>query len=366
MKRTLIIIFLFQLISCASPQKHFSKGNYQKAFDAALNDLQKKNDRKLKQILNRSFEEIVRDKSYRIDNLSASRHLEDWEDAFALYQELINDYDDGHRFLLPKYDTIIDKLIDENELLALLISDRFEEMAFNSMEDYERHYDKFAAQSANRYFNKILYYEPDYPGIDSLLDYSYLAGVINYLVDVNTWDFTYQFDIDQEFSQLRNKSWGYYQVFYNTIISNVDCEIDLNFQELSIIETASQTHSERFTKEIQDGYKTVTDTSGVSSQVPRYIEVEGFVSTLATTKNYEWRINMMVDRYSDYCNISGRTFTSIKSLTKNEYELSGDERAIPGHYKNTGSAEYDHSDRKIAKDMIRDLYRQVSNHLNIR
>jgi len=355
------------MLSCASPQKHFSKGNYEKAYSSALKELQKKNDRKLKQILNKSFNEIYKDKSYRIDNLSTRRELKDWEKAFDLYQELITDYDDGRRFLDSKYDTIIDGLIDDNELLALRITDAYEDLAYASLDDYHRHFDKFKAQDANNYFNKIAYYQPEYPAIDSLIDFSFYAGVINILIDVNIWDHKYQWDVDEKFSQLKNKSRGFLQVFYNTIIPNPDCEVDLNFDNLRIIKSESQTNRETFSKQIQDGYETRTDTSGHTTQVPKYKQIEGYVTTLVTTVDYNWRVNLMVDRYTNYCKLNTNVFNSNKKITRNSYDLNGDLRAIPEHYKtDTGIENFDADEKQVIRDLIRDLYQKVSSHLNLR
>jgi hypothetical protein len=354
-------------MACATPQKHFSKGNYQKAFNTSLKELEKKNDRKLKQILNRSFGKLLEEKTYSINNLSASRKLQDWEKAFALYEDLVADFDEADRFLDSEYDTIMNRLIDDRELLALSIADNYEEMAFNSMEDFERRNNKVDAQEAYKYFNKLAYYQPDYPELSALIDEAYDAGLIHMLIDVNTWDYKYQWDIDQQFRQIENESRNFVRLHYNRIVPEVDCEVDVNFDNLRIQESRAQSKTESFTKLIQDGFETVTDANGNTTQKPKYIQIEGFLTTYTNSRRYEWHVNLMADRFSKYCDLNPRTFVSSQTVSRNEYQTSGDLRAIPDQYKlNSNQNDYDLSENRIVDELIRDLYNQIVNHLNIR
>ena len=70
-------------MACSSPQKSFEKGNYEKAFNGALSDLDKRNNsRQNKVLLNKSFEELLYENSRANYKLIQSGFVEDLEKVY--------------------------------------------------------------------------------------------------------------------------------------------------------------------------------------------------------------------------------------------------------------------------------------------
>lgn len=362
-----ILLACMLVLSCATPQKHFNKGNYDKAFTGSLKDIRSKNDRKTKQLLNNSFDALLKENNLKIAELTSEYDLRKWEKAHELYDELIDKYYEADRYLKPVYDTLINALADERDLLAFSIADNYAQRGYDNLEDFEDSGDKYEAQQAFLNFKKVENYQPEFPEINDLLDYTYEEAVVDVVIDVNTWNYRHEWEIKRQFRQLKNHSNPFLKVHFDGIIANPDCEIDLNFDDLRVSETRGRSGSQRFSRQIQDGYETVVDTSGNTVQRPRYIQVEGYVNSLVTTINYDWNVNLLVDRYSNYCNISPRYFNSRVAVNFEEYEISGDPRAVPDQYKvNNSPVNYDINDRRVIEDLISNLYYQIENHLNLR
>ena len=100
--RLLLFCLLGVLIvmSCASPQKSFDKGNYLKAYTSAVKDMKKgKKSRKTASILNQSFNELIKEKTASAENYLSSNDIEDWEEGYEDYVDLLELYDKGHQYI---------------------------------------------------------------------------------------------------------------------------------------------------------------------------------------------------------------------------------------------------------------------------
>ncbi|MEM9549080.1 MAG: hypothetical protein AAGA77_24040, partial [Bacteroidota bacterium] len=153
---------------------------------------------------------------------------------------------------------------------------------------------------------------------------------------------------------------GFVQIVYDNNSIKSDCEVELDFSRLDVDER-SENSSRNYTKEILDGYRTETDTSGNSVQVPIYKEVSGTVTTRRITKTVSWRVDVEINRSTNNCDLREERFTEEVEDKIEIYELSGDERAIPNEFKDSSNQELKDTDDMV-EDLIDDLYRRVRNY----
>lgn len=354
-----VFLSLIIFMGCVSPQKHFTKGNYQKAFNGALKELNgDKNKRKNKVLLNKAFQRMLEEADVQFQNLSTSHSLEQREDALYLYEPVISSYRNGRSYLNAEYDLEIDQIENEVANLEYSLAEEYFLEGQRGMESFDKYYDKYAAQDANRYFNKSREFRFEHESLDSLLDWSFRAGLIHIVIETNAWDFQYNWRIDNQFRNIINQSRGFRVVHYENLLSNADCYVDINFNNLEVIDSESF-YNESFTEEIQDGYKTVVDTSGHSSSVPNYITVQGTVKVNTTTRQYNWRVLSTVRKMSNYCSLDTRQFGAQKQETIETYEFSGDSRAIPNRFKNQLPQNFKDNEDRIIESLIADIYRDI-------
>jgi len=346
-------------VACASPQKNFRKGNYEKAFSGTLKNLEKGgSDRKDKQILNKSFNELL--KRYKNENsdLAQTNHIEDWEDSFVAADELIAKYNSASRFLDSDFDTPLESIILDNEELGSQIADNYFELANMSMGDFNASGDKLAAQDAFLMYEKVKYYDRklQYADINNLLEGALEAGTIIVIVDADTWELSYGWDVDRRFDDVeRIRAGNFYAVYFEENIDNSDCFLEVDFGSLNIRESEGSS-TERFTERIVDGYETVTDSSGTTRN-PIYKNVSGTVTILRQEVLYEWDARVRTRSYTDYCDFRNNSFDSRITDRRERYQISGDERAIPDRYKTNGT-DFNFSESEVVDDLIDDIYNQ--------
>ncbi len=355
-------IFLYVFISaCSSPQKSFDKGDYEKAYKSALKNIKKgKKSRKDKVLLNKSFNELVKQKSNEAERYLRSNDLGDWEMAYLEYDDLLDLYYDGKVQLDNSHDARLAIIQREQDTLGVDIARNYYELGSMSMDGYYEEYNKAYAQDAFLYYEKTALYDADYPAIDSLREDAFDLAVVNVLVEVNApFERIYEWEIDRRFSDIERESEGFYEISYERNLTNVDCTLEVDFS--SIDSYASEDRSaQRFSEEIEDGYETRVDTSGNSTRVPLYRTVTGEVTTIREILTYRWRVAVSVFGSRDFCDFRNRNFETQEETFRERYEISGDRRAIPSGYESS-RGDFDDED-DIVDEMIDDLYREISNY----
>ena len=356
-----LLCTIILLSSCASPQKSFSKGNYEKAYRLALKNIKKgKKSRKDISVLNNAFNEIVKEKSNTIDKYIASNVIEDWEEAYTEYSELIDIYYDGRQYLDKDYDVIMRKREADASDLKDDLAIHFREMGDDRLDDYFATSNKLLAQEAHRFYSKTQYYNPSYEDIDELLITSFENAVVHVFVEAESiWEHSLNWEIDSKFSNLERQSGGYYQVSYESNQALADCFLDIEFSGVDDTR-AERRNTERYSQQVEDGYETRQDTSGNTIQVPKYITVTGEVTTVREIFNYRWRVRVQADGPNAYCDFNSRSFDAEREVIVESYETSGDSRAIPGTYTNDS---FDWRDEEnILEEMLDELYNEIESY----
>ncbi|NNK89361.1 MAG: hypothetical protein HKO89_02025, partial [Saprospiraceae bacterium] len=256
MKYPFIALVLLFLLSCASPQKQFKKGNYEKAYKGALKELEKQQDsRKNKNLLNKAFKELVFENQTDGRLLLKSGMIEDWESAYRKNNDLLELFENGRRYVLKKWANRMDSLEVFNSGLKSDIAENYWQLGLDNAENYNVSFDKFAAQEAHHYFLKADEYNYKDERIDSLLQVSFEQGLIHLLFETDVWDMNYNWLIDNRFRNIIHESHDFLMVHYENNLSYADCRIDINFNNIDRRDRDYMT-TENFSKEIQDGYDT--------------------------------------------------------------------------------------------------------------
>ena len=361
-KVLLLSLLTFVLVlSCASPQKSFDKGNYEKAYKQAVKNVAKgSNKRKDRTLLNKSFNEILKEKSDNIDRYASSNVIEDWEEAYKEYESLIDLYYDGKRYLDKEYVTLMGQKETEQQQLQNDIAQNYLELGHMKMDQYESNGNKRFAQEAHEYYTRTQYYDPYNDTIDALLVSSYESAIVNVYVEAESiWEMSYSWIIDRKFSELERESEGFYVVSFEKNQDIADCSLLIEFSSLDE-DRSERRNTERFSREIEDGFETRQDTSGNTIQVPKYTTVTGEVTTITEIYEYEWRARVNSYGSEQYCDFRSRSFDAEEEIVYEYYEVSGDNRAIPDNYSNTSFSQRDLDD--IVEELLDELYSDIENY----
>lgn len=359
MKYPIVILAILFLFSCASPQRHFKKGNYEKAYKGALKELEKQQDsRKNKSLLNKALKELVFENQKNGRLLLRSDHIEDWESAYRKNIDLLTLYEEGRRYVLNKWANRMDSLELFNDKLEQDIAINYWQMGLDNMENFQESFNKLEAQDAHHYFLKADEYKYEDERIDSLLEVSYELGLIHILFETDVWDMSYNWLIDNKFRNIIHESHGFLMVHYENNLSYADCRIDINFNS---IERKDRDYSstEDFTKEILDGYDTVVDSTGQSQSIPRYITITGSVNIIETQRTYSWRVRSNVRTLTPFCQMRNERFEVNRSISIEKYILSGDKRAIPDRYKRRNEEFSRQQEDDLIENLIEDIYHEI-------
>lgn len=356
-QRTIIwcIGLMILLACCSSPQKSFDKGNYDKAYAQALKNLQKgSKDRKDRNVLNSSFERILIDKQELIASYSTSDIIEDWEEALVAYDDIIEYGDGGRSYLSDNLDDQVQMLKSERDQLKYDIAENYYQLANDAFAAYEDNADKLDAQDAYTFYDKSLQYGSEHSDIDSKMDQAYEWAKIKVYVEAKqSFGFSYDWDIDREFSQVERRSKGFAEVSYEKNKYDADCILEISISD--DINVRESTSTDRFSEEIEDGYDTKVDTSGNTIRIPRTITVTGRVQTITQVITFECDARVLASGDSRICNYSNRSFDAEERVTYERYEWDGDERAIPDRYKRS-SRNDPPDEEEIIEDLLEELY----------
>jgi hypothetical protein len=362
MKKIIYLSICLLFIACASAKKHYSDGNYKKAYTSALKELKDgKKDRSLKSILNNSLGHMITDNNDETQSLLRSDLIEDWEEAFDMTDDLLDLYDDGRRYTDSKYETMILSMREDNNILKDDIITSYVDMGDMNMSRYSEKGDKRAAQEAYYMYREALKY--DHPmGMDDIrssLDEALISGSILVDVTIDSWDVKYGWDISRKFEDLEDNDQLFYEVTFDNWGQDTDCRIEIDFARLDM-NTRDQSRTENYTEQIEDGYRTEIDTSGNATRIPIYKDVTADVIITEEIRSYNWDIRVRVDNGIGYCNFRNNQFRVSREVVVTNYQTRGDSRAIPDVYRNTSNQSFNSSDeRNLIQALIEEAFDDI-------
>ena len=343
-------------LACSSPQKSFEKGNYEDAYNGTLKEYKKGNrSRQSKEIMNRSFEELIKETNNTAERKLRSDIIENWEAAYESYSKLVDLYYDGKGYIDGAFDSPMSAIEQDRDALGIDIGAGFFELGQNAMDDYERNYDKAYAQNAFEFYEKAQLYDASITDIQVLKEEALSLGIVKVLVEADSpFEYTYLRAIDRVFSDVERESEGFNQIYYKRNAPNSDCVLELDFSRLDI-DTRFTNTTDEFSEEISDGFETRVDTSGRSVRVEKFITVSCTVTTRTENIAYNWRAAASTRSDRNSCNFNNQFFDARETVSNETYQVTGDRRALPSRYQQ-GASNNNRRREDVIEDMIEDIY----------
>ena len=361
MKHTIYFFLITIMVACSSPKKHFSKGNYENAYKSALKDLSSgKRDRQLKTILNNSLKELIDESFYDSELLLRSNDIEDWESVYELNDDLVQLYYEGKRYLDDSYESDFTIIESNNNNLREDILGSYLELGDISMEVYNDSQDKRAAQEAYYMYDSALKYVEGNKAYDvrDKIDSALIAGTIYIDVTVDVWDAQYKYIVEREFRDIENNNNLFFIVTFDNWSGESDCQLEVDFSSLDI-NVRNQSRVERFSEQIEDGFRNEVDTSGNTTRVPILRDIEAEVTILEETRAYSWDIRVTTRSYTNYCDFSDNRFQVSDQVLITEYNIRGDQRAVPDNYRNNSQSFSSNDERNLIENLVENVYNEV-------
>ena len=344
-------LLIFCVLSCASPQKRLKKQDYQGAYKAAIKELKKgKNPRDNKVILQKGLSAVLAEKIPVVKQLSNSEQVKDLEKALKESNGLQDKITEADQYLRGAFDESKNDLVQLDEQNSQAIYDiSFAAGQSKLAESISTGY-KEPAINAHAHFEKARQYTRETQKLDSLMNVCYEYGTYIYVVSArgDSWD------INRQFDDVEGYSGAFLEVYYDRFVSDVDCEIAIDFRDLDF-DLDEDDETLRFEKEIVDGYDVEVDTAGVETEIPIYKTVEGGVVVTKIERVGTWEASVRVRRSRQNCGLSDNSFSAERRSEIFEYETFGDERAIPSEYEDGRSGKLVSED-DMEEEMLEEIY----------
>lgn len=361
MKNTIFLFTLILFFSCASPQKYFDKGDYDKAYKTALKTLKsnsKKGFDENKRVLISSLEKIIEREYDRISNWNNSNEEKDWDkaldgiDALKLKMEESGAY--TNNYFEPKYAAIEKKEAE----IKLSVFDFYKNRGIEHLEKYYETEKKINAQYAHQDLSKANSYAEKGAGLDSLMKEAYSHAVLNIYVEAEVlFGISQEWEVDRMFDDITEYSGGYRRIVFEQNMDNIDCRMDIDFRRIDFDER-DRTDRRDFEQRVIVDYETVIDTAGNKTETPIYDTVEGEVTITTITKTATWEVEVDIDAVTHNCRMSSSGFQAQRSSSIREIRTRGDERAIPAEYLNPDREEFEDEDDTI-EYLLEELYAEI-------
>lgn len=359
LRPTLVLLSMIMIIaSCSGPQKLYEKGKYGRAFDKALSKAKKGKDRKMKTLLNKSFAKLIDQTRDDVVDIQGRYDLDDIERNLKKYSDVDERYDEGQAYLTDENLDKYEGLRAEKEVLV----ERVYDQGVEYMDQFVGSGRKELAREAYHHFILVdKYCSVDYENIDELLRDAIVGGTVVYNVSADLgFDIQYQWEVNRRFDDLEGNQ-NFRAIVYDGFSNQGDCLVELDFSSLDV-NFQENNSTQNYSEEIQDGYTTKVDTSGREIKIPKYVTVTGSVTTRRITKTVSWRMELDVRSMNPDCDLREERFSRYVADEVEQYDIAGDERAIPSQFRSNNRQELESTDDMV-DDLIDDLYRDVYNYL---
>lgn len=361
MKKGLLFFCLILCYNCSSPQKYFDKKEYSKAYKKAMQEIIHKNKvtDSNKQIVIQSLEKIIEKEYDRIKQWEAQKEAKYWNKALDEITSLKNKIEQSNPYTDHYFDEPYKALTNKEQLIT---EDAFYFYKNNGIDELDQFYEtkqKKAAQRAHQYLSTAKNYIDEGIGLDTLIATAYENGIVNIYVEAEVlFGISEEWEVDRMFQNIVDFSGGFINIQYETSMTDIDCEMDIDFRRIDFDEEEDSSDRD-YEKEIIVKYETETDTAGNETEIPIYEKVAGEVRTITVTKTGYWEVGVNIISRSNSCYMSDNRFEASRSSSIRQYRIRGDERAIPDEYLDPDREEFEEEDDTI-EYLLEELYEQIT------
>ncbi len=350
------------LISCSSPQKALENQNYSKAFRKSLKKVKsKKATSRDKKILMESLRQLLAQNDREIEIRESGIPPKDWVDALKYIedsQEKIRKAAPYTRFDFTEIDS---KLADKETKITKNIYGFYLRGGNQNLDESKRTGEKFKAQKAFEFFNNAKRYTNDTRQLDQLMAECVRFGKVIYSINSDA-PFGLSWEVDRAFSNFERESNHFLEVNFDRIMSNADCDINLDFRDFDIGYGQRTVENRQFQEEVEAGFRTERDTSGNEIRIPLYETVYGQVRVEELSKIAVGEIWVNVYANNQNCPLRDTRIENEVVNVVERHTITGDRRAIPNNYDDSFQDELMQDD-DIAEELIDLLYQEISNYI---
>ncbi len=355
MKQLYLFLIVCFTVSCSSPKSLYKKGKYNQSYKKALKALNKgSKKREDRDVLEKAYRKLNQLDLTEIELTLASNELDQWENAWEIYNGIEIRYFNSNKYLAHSNDADFEKYMAQKENLSQDLYSEYKLLGEEKYYSYAESYNKYLLQDAYYLLDKASFYAASEDlELEKMIDVCLENGVITYSINLTHFDMQFDWQLNNAFRNIEQQS-SLFQKFEYRRGTIGDCHININLQPLRFNDFNSS-FDQNYSERIQEGFETVTDTSGVTTQIPLYINVQGTVRTNRVTRDWEWQGNLNASSNANVCRISNNYLRATFRETIERYETFGDLRAIPAQYQNNYNNSSFNRESEVAEILASDL-----------
>lgn len=308
---TICVFFLSLLCGCSTPREHLEHHRYQRAFDAAAREMSKnKNVHENQQVLEESAAILSANAQNFVLIKGKSEEVKDWIEAQEKSYGLLEDLGKANRIARGALSESYDPLCDLKHEIDYKIVDHYYEAGIDLHDQFYAGGIKIHAQDAYHQYVKCKKYGGlnYFPYLQEEINEALLNGVVYYV------------------SSEHFGSSAFFQPLPRGSDVEPDCGISVYQGFVSYSESSTERSSTK-RRQVHDGFKTVTDTSG-TVKIDKYRTAEAKVKTTTHTVTASITTQVTVRNISGQCPVRSTSYTVSETDTYEEVTVSGDREAL--------------------------------------
>lgn len=355
MKAILYTLLTLSLItSCKSIDKMVEKGEYDKAFEYAIDKLAGEKNKETKYVkgLEKAYRELNNKDYDRVYFLSKSNRISKWEEVYEVYTK-IERRTDKLRPLLPlvskdgyEADFDIYSLADKKIEAANASVELYYNEGLKNMDAYYKSGLKVKARDAYFLFEKTKRFNPSYKDVSELMDKAEILGTTFVSVDFKSDlpNTLYSEMMENKFAELRlsrlDSKWERYSFFDKN--RTYDKYVVISFEDIYFDKEKELNNNYKFSEVIEDGFenvydkngKVVVDSLGKAILIPRKVTVHAWVSEIFREKKSNAKVNVLVYNEVKANPSSNIPITAYHEFKDSAIRFTGDKRALNTDFRN--------------------------------
>jgi len=337
--------------ACKSTQKLYEDGKYERVFNSLAGKASKaKLSSEEQSIFLRAIDDWTKDQSSNLNELLETREPKEWKSGLTdlkTIAELQDKFNSYPQIRSKDYAALDVSAFKEEFYLRLY---EYHDYFFNDFfEKYDESGDKGEIIRAYDELQEMRLYGGEQYYLDSLEAVCLDLGHRNFVIDIDNRTVGNSYEFNTSFVNriaLYDNKWSTYHK--SLADSLVDYVIKIDLVDINE-DRRDVNRTQNYSREVVDGYETVTDTSGRSSQVPIYRTVSAQVDEVGHTFIVQTRAEVSVYNHVTRSRDYGESYIkeAYEEVLRN-YLRSGDTRAVPsnirlesGGYTNLPNYNYD-------------------------
>jgi hypothetical protein len=313
MKYQLILLLIIVLSACKSPSKLLEEGNYKSAFNKAVREIKNgKNIEENLKVIEAAAEIKVNEALLYTEVKTNSANVKDWIKTQTKLYKLLEDIGEANLLTSGSISEPYDMLCAEKKEIDYQIVEHYFDNGHNHLDRFYNEGNKIDARNAYYSFKDCEKHEGQlfFKTLIDNLDDAHQNGIVYYV---------------SNYGRIANK------LFLKPLPKGAeflpDCDIFIDYGIVSIDESKS-TKSEEYTKEVETGQETETDTSGNVTYIPIYETITATVVTTTVTLTATVNTYINSKNVTGQCSVESSYFSTSMTDSYEEVSIEGDEDAL--------------------------------------